>query len=1541
MDDADDAAFLEASLLDISALCCDEEFVGFDKNNGNTWIYPTNYSVRDYQFNIVKTSLFKNTLVSLPTGLGKTFIAAVVMCNYYRWYPMGKIIFVAPTRPLVAQQIDACYNIMAIPPEDTIEMTGTMPVAARKIAWKQKRVIFATPQVVQNDLESGSCPGELVRCLVIDEAHRAKGRHSYCQLVELLAIKEHKLYRILALSATPGSKVEDVIHVVQNLKISHLELRTEECIDVAMYSHSRNIQTVVVPLGNDLNAVRNQFIEILDIYTRRLVQCKVLTGNIGALSKGRIIMLFKEYQTKEKSLRHPQHKFIMLDFTMVITLYHALELLTRHGARVFLNFFDEHTDKTWVGKDDRLVYFLERLRDDLGVNPMSIDRSTLPDGTIPEIKENLIFGHPKFDHLKSIMLEHFNTAKYKGQETKAIIFCEYRESVNLVHCLLLQCRPLIKPNMFIGQGAGSGGKDSNLKPFSQKQQLKVMQLFREGVCNVLISTCVGEEGLDVGNVDLIICFDISNKSPVRLVQRCGRTGRERNGRVVILVTEGKEHQTLRDCMYERDNLNKRILHSKEIQKCLYTGNPRMIPQNIKPVCQKMFITVQKKQVVEKGNQSKKVQSKLKDIFGKTKNENNVEIKPALISKEEFLSTYGESFNMSKYFVKELDCFDTSKVDFLNSANVDISIENPGNLLSKRTEWQRILQNTCEMGHSVNSEIFTKLLQFADSKRFDIQSTCDANICPPNLDFEINTVPNAKKIIAPKKREKVNASQKPKNNNDIRQLFRKINRANNKEETLFKDRLDEILNECGIDTSTQESINDHLKLENIPFSLVDLMVELDIGKSKLDSVMEYTFPELTLIKAKASNLSSAILPNYKLDDSLCLSSLNLNSSVDMKIDVSLVLSPKSDNSGIEDFDMDQFDIAEHNVNFDDHSFHCEINDTSLDAQKNCQNNDSTKRDNFNVIDVDGIFDESNFAFSDTNSPKNANLECNMELKRSSLLNDTKNPLEFFGLGGVEDIFASNSFDESTNESKISSIKSPILDRNINIEQDSTSPIIMTQRDRKSRMSNAALIPKILNGDDDLRLRLNDTKFNIQSNINLSLHTPKRNLNQTFNDCNESTLLSITQAINMINNKDKTDLDMSKSDDGNESSHSIILCSQVAKPKMFKTKKTLSQLKPNIVILASSESSDDSLDIKSSNEIRNVDNDLEPFNNSNDIKTNSTVLRSETASPSLLNRIVFNSDEASPFFPSSVNTFKNTTSDNKHKSIKEKLDYSLSLGSDFSFSSKENVCPDDNEQVQVNLVQSSSNHTVNSIHQLSAFARKSKTTMMKHNVNRSNSSLELYKNSEDSDDDFFTKSPRKPIFEKKRNTEVNKNKAKKKKKKLCEFIDYEAILSDDSYEGGSSEHDSEGSNTTLGSFICDENADLNESIDMRAKYLQSVKSPLNGKFKIPQLPKINANVFSQADPDQDASYELDSFCVGNEQLLTQAQDLSELEIAEAILKKRKRRRVYQQEYSDDCGSSNSELNKSHTSEDSPVNQNKNKRAKMRINSDSSSDESSAFV
>lgn len=163
------------------------------------------YLSETYQLAITKTALFTNTLVALPTGLGKTLIAAVVMYNYFRWFPDGKIVFAAPSRPLVMQQIEACHNIVGIPQEWTIDMTGQVCPTKRACFWKTKRVFFVTPQVLEKDIQSGTCLAKNLVCLVIDEAHRASGNYSYCVAIrELLAIPVQ--LRILALTATLGCK---------------------------------------------------------------------------------------------------------------------------------------------------------------------------------------------------------------------------------------------------------------------------------------------------------------------------------------------------------------------------------------------------------------------------------------------------------------------------------------------------------------------------------------------------------------------------------------------------------------------------------------------------------------------------------------------------------------------------------------------------------------------------------------------------------------------------------------------------------------------------------------------------------------------------------------------------------------------------------------------------------------------------------------------------------------------------------------------------------------------------------------------------------------------------------------------------------------------------------------------------------------------------------------------------------------------------------------------------------------------------------------
>ena len=156
-----------------------------DESNLATYIYPTNLQVRDYQYNIVYRAIFDNVLVALPTGLGKTFIASTVMLNFLRWFPRLKIIFMAPTKPLVAQQIKACCGITGIS-SSQVAILLDKTRKNRSTIWNEKQVFFTTPQVVENDLARGIVNPKDVVLLVIDEAHRARGNYAYNNVVKFL-----------------------------------------------------------------------------------------------------------------------------------------------------------------------------------------------------------------------------------------------------------------------------------------------------------------------------------------------------------------------------------------------------------------------------------------------------------------------------------------------------------------------------------------------------------------------------------------------------------------------------------------------------------------------------------------------------------------------------------------------------------------------------------------------------------------------------------------------------------------------------------------------------------------------------------------------------------------------------------------------------------------------------------------------------------------------------------------------------------------------------------------------------------------------------------------------------------------------------------------------------------------------------------------------------------------------------------------------------------------------------------------------------------
>ncbi|XP_039012224.1 DEAD-box ATP-dependent RNA helicase FANCM-like [Hibiscus syriacus] len=546
--------------------------VHIDAEAAKAWIYPVNIPLRDYQFAITKTALFLNTLVALPTGLGKTLIAAVVIFNYFRWFPEGKIVFAAPSRPLVMQQIEACHNIVGISQEWTIDMTGQICPTKRAIFWKTKRVFFVTPQVLEKDIQSGTCLSKYIVCLVIDEAHRALGNYSYCVAVRELMSMPVQL-RILALTATPGSKQPTIHQIINNICISTLEYRDEHDHDVSPYVHNRKIELIEVPLGQDALEVNNKLLEVIRPYVARL-HANGLIQNRDYQTLSPIDLLNsrdKFRQVPPPDLPHIKYGEVEAYFAVLITLYHIRKLLSSHGIRPAYEMLEE---KLRQGPFSRTLSKNEDI-----MNAKLLMQRSLSHGA----------PSPKLSKLLEVLINHFQTRDPQNSRVKTIsIVLDIMNALESV-------RDLVKATEFIGQSSGK-----TLKGQSQKVQQAVLEKFRAGGYNVIVATSIGEEGLDIMEVGLVICFD-ANVSPLRMIQRMRRTGRKHDGRVVVLACQGSELKGYMRKQANSQSINKHM-QKGGIHSFCFHPSPRMIPRIFKPEVQ--FVELSIDQFVPRGKKLK-------------------------------------------------------------------------------------------------------------------------------------------------------------------------------------------------------------------------------------------------------------------------------------------------------------------------------------------------------------------------------------------------------------------------------------------------------------------------------------------------------------------------------------------------------------------------------------------------------------------------------------------------------------------------------------------------------------------------------------------------------------------------------------------------------------------------------------------------------------------------------------------------------------------------------------------------------------------------
>ncbi|KAI9254869.1 hypothetical protein BY458DRAFT_492854 [Sporodiniella umbellata] len=567
--------------------CLPEDTPSFhplDVENLRTWIYPINYPIRGYQLNIVQKALFHNTLVALPTGLGKTFIAAVVMYNYWRWFPNSKVIFMAPTRPLVDQQIEACFHICGLPQADTCDMTGSTSPAARQKLWRTKRVFFATPQTVQKDIITRSCPVEYVACVVVDEAHKATGNYAYVEVISRIA-KKQSCFRVLALTATPGSNLDAVQDVITNLCITNIQIRTEESMDIREYSHGKNIQNIIVRLSytegarGGLPAVINRFRE--KVFKPVLVDLSKFPTNVtddpDQWGSYRLRSARVYFTTTAKNFNKNLTFLVISTFLIAEALSRAYERLCTHGIVSFLDTMDDILNE---------IEEKNRMHKKLTVPQAKLNKNSTVKYLVDDLKQKKsspdFTSHPKIERLLAILVSHFGNLE-DGKASKVMIFSSYRSSVMDICEVLARHHPLIRATHFVGQATSKKGA----KGLKQIEQQEVIEKFKSDSYNVIVSTSIGEEGLDIGEVDLIICYD-TQASPIRMLQRMGRTGRKRQGKCIMLMTE-QEDKKFTQAKETYTRIQRLITQSGTLN--YYRYNPKILPENYKPTIERKVLVI--------------------------------------------------------------------------------------------------------------------------------------------------------------------------------------------------------------------------------------------------------------------------------------------------------------------------------------------------------------------------------------------------------------------------------------------------------------------------------------------------------------------------------------------------------------------------------------------------------------------------------------------------------------------------------------------------------------------------------------------------------------------------------------------------------------------------------------------------------------------------------------------------------------------------------------------------------------------------------------
>lgn len=466
-------------------------------------VKPNAIERRLYQETLLASAIKDNTLVVLPTGIGKTVVAVLAAAHFLN-KEMGKFLVLAPTKPLVEQHRATFARLLEIGGGDLKVFTGKSGPDKRGKEYSKSVGIFATPQVIQNDIISGKLDLSSIKLLVVDECHRAVKDYPYPFIAEMFTKRSSG--KILALTASPGGTKEKINEICSNLFIRNVEIRSERDSDVSPYVQQVDVEWRTAALPEN-------FREVLGLlngsYRDRLKRLKD-TGAIASTAIRRRELLQLQGTLASRTNEGDPLVYQALSLVAeILKLEHGIMLIETQGAKALVEYLKRLREQAEQGRSKAV----RRIMNDTALNAAFnlVDRM---------VKEGI--EHPKMGILKKVLEEQMA----KKRDSKIIVFSQYRDSVSEI-VSSLNGIPSMRAVGFVGQRLG----------LTQKEQIETIRRFSLGELNCLVCTSVGEEGLDIPSVDLVVFYE-PVPSEIRTIQRRGRTGRRAAGKVIILMASG-------------------------------------------------------------------------------------------------------------------------------------------------------------------------------------------------------------------------------------------------------------------------------------------------------------------------------------------------------------------------------------------------------------------------------------------------------------------------------------------------------------------------------------------------------------------------------------------------------------------------------------------------------------------------------------------------------------------------------------------------------------------------------------------------------------------------------------------------------------------------------------------------------------------------------------------------------------------------------------------------------------------------------------------